>query len=296
MTAANLPENPGFSVLGDSISTLKGYIPDGWRCHYEGEVSIEGISTPADTWWGKVLNAFGGHLVGNASFSGSCMEGFGFPGGCSKERAAGLLGPNGETPDCVLVFMGINDYGWGGARQQVMGGSMSRSANREDLGEPYEVLETVDAASLQRFHDAYAQALANIHEIAPSAEIWCLTLCPGTTDSMPWPHFMYRERGIDLDEYNDAIRSAAAEAGAHVADVRSFNIDYHSVDDTHPSALGMTQIAAMVCSQMGLEADLSVLDSAPASARHCDKETCGGCQYNGNKPSSWVLTCGKKPE
>ena len=72
--------DPGFSVLGDSISTLAGFIPAGWRVHYEGEVQVEGITEPRHTWWGQVIDHFGGHLTANSSFSGSCVEGFGFPG------------------------------------------------------------------------------------------------------------------------------------------------------------------------------------------------------------------------
>lgn len=49
-----------------------------------------------------------------SSFSGSVVEGFGFPAGDSPERIAALRGASGELPDTVLIYMGINDYGWGG--------------------------------------------------------------------------------------------------------------------------------------------------------------------------------------
>ena len=305
-----IPHGAGFSIMGDSMSTLGGFIPPRWRCHYEGEVSIPGVDCEGATWWGQVIQHFGGHLVANSSFSGSTVEGFGFPAGCSTERAESLIGIEGEKPQVVLVFMGINDYGWGSARNQVMGMSASRSANPQDLGGQEPVLLTVDNAAIQRFKSAYAAMLDNIRTAAPNAQIWCLTLAPaftGSTEdagaeaSSKSPLFIYRVRGIDLDEYNEAIRACAQEAGAHIADVRAFGIDYESVDNTHPSALGMKQIASMVCAQMegkpanvaACVTDYPTLASAPASLRHCDKTTCEGCPYSPVTPASWILTCGK---
>ena len=305
-----IPRGAGFSIMGDSISTLGGFIPPRWRCHYEGEVSIPGVNNEGATWWGQVIQHFGGHLVANSSFSGSTVEGFGFPAGCSAARAEGLIGAEGEKPQVVLVFMGINDYGWGSARNQTMGNSASRSANPQDLGGQEPVLLTVDGAAIQRFKSAYATMLDNIRTVAPDAQIWCLTLAPAFTGNMEdagaeaaseSPLFIYRIRGIDLDEYNEAIRACAQEAGAHIADVRAFGVDYESVDNTHPSALGMKQIASMTCAQMeGMPANVAAcaaayptLASAPASRRHCDKTTCEGCRFSPVTPTSWILTCGK---
>ena len=308
--ASPIPHGAGFSIMGDSISTLGGFIPPRWRCHYEGEVSIPGVDCEGATWWGQVIQHFGGHLVANSSFSGSTVEGFGFPAGCSAARAEGLIGIEGEKPQVVLVFMGINDYGWGSARNQVMGMSASRSANPNDLGGQEPVALTVDHDAIQRFKSAYATMLDNIRTVAPDAQIWCLTLAPAFTGNTEGaeaeaasesPLFIYRVRCIDLDEYNETIRACAQEAGAHVADVRAFGVDYESVDNTHPSALGMKQIASMVCAQIeGMPAnvaacttDYPALAKAPASLRHCYKTTCEGCPYSPVTPASWILTCEK---
>ena len=401
---AGIPTNAGFSIMGDSISTLGGYIPQGWRCHYEGEVSIPGVAHLSDTWWGQVIEHFGGHLVGNASFSGSTVEGFGFPAGCSPKRAIALVGTGAdvsasatndsgentgedasegtsEKPQVVLVFMGINDYGWGGAKNQVMGGSASRTAEPEALGGQAPVALTVTKEALQRFKQSYTTMLENIRAVAPDAQIWCLTLSPAvmegfgsadenesgnnaastdtssttnaadtidaasaanaasapsasdpnssaanttsassagepnastasTTSAAKLAPFIYSVRGIDLDEYNNAIRVCAAQAGAyaHVADIRSFNIDYESVDNTHPTARGMKQIAAMVCACMegaltedakptGTQTQLSSypeLTGAPKSQRHCEAQTCEGCPCSPLTSSSWCLACGKQ--
>ncbi len=215
----NLSENnPGISILGDSISTLQGWVPQGWRVHYEGEAHVEGIQKPLDTWWGRVISKLGGHLVANSSFSGSTVEGFGFPAGVSDERIAALAA-HGVLPDVVLVFMGINDYGWGGALNQVLGGSTSASARREEVAseltkcEEYagqtggcgdqatersgrilnhmdytlptaHVVMTVGRDALQRFQESYAQMLQKISQMVPQAEIWCVTLAPASKQSV----------------------------------------------------------------------------------------------------------------
>ncbi len=82
-------------------------ITSGWRVHYEGEVHVDGVESPQDTWWGRVIDHFDGRLVANSSFSGSVVEGYGFPAGNSEKRITSLLGAQGECPDVVLVYMGI---------------------------------------------------------------------------------------------------------------------------------------------------------------------------------------------
>ena len=335
-------EGAGFSIMGDSISTLAGWVPEGWRVHYQGEVRVEGVEVPEDTWRGRVIGHFGGRLVANSSFSGATVEaaeGFGFPAGDSDERVRALAGAGGELPDAVIVFMGINDYGWGGARNQTMGRSAAASARPEDLDGSREVAATVGTDALERFRSAYASMLARIKELAPAADIWCVTLAPGSAPTaasagvaesvdldkpitpaaqgLSEPSgsqgasaaagagiaepvklvtcWKYRLRGIDLDGYNCVIREEAASAGARVADVRAFDVDYDAVDGVHPSARGMEQIAAMIVAQMeGRPADpaaLPELRDAQRSVRRCFRESCEGCALADRDPTRWTLLC-----
>lgn len=327
-------EGAGFSIMGDSISTLAGWVPEGWRVHYQGEVRIDGVELPEDTWWGRVIGHFGGHLVGNSSFSGATVEaaeGFGFPAGDSDERVRALAGTDGELPDVAIVFMGINDYGWGGARNQTMGRSAAASARPEDLDGPREVAATVGADALERFRRAYASMLARIRRLAPAVDIWCVTLAPGSAlpsanvgtaepvkSAKPFNPaaqglsessgsqdvsapaasetcWKYRLRGIDLDDYNRVIREEAASAGACIADIRAFGIDYDAVDGVHPSARGMAQIAAMIAAQMeGRPVDpaaLPELRDAQRSIRRCFRDGCEGCALADRDPARWTLLC-----
>lgn len=293
--AYGIRPDSGFSILGDSISTLAGATPPGWRTHYEGEVHVDGVTEPAHTWWGQVIDHFGGHLVANAAFSGSVVEGFGFPAGDSPERVAALAGADGELPDVVLVFMGINDYGWGGGRNQVMGESLSASARPEDLPGPREVAMAVGPEALDRFGRAYASMLTRVRALAPQADIWCLTLSPATSPSAAESCYKYSIRGIELDAYNRAIAHAAAPVGAHVADIAAFGVAYDAVDACHPSALGMRQIADMAIAQMeGLPADRALISSlagAPAARRTCFERDCAGCPLGDADPRRWTIAC-----
>ncbi|WP_182279417.1 SGNH/GDSL hydrolase family protein [Collinsella intestinalis] len=282
----------GFSVLGDSISTLMGWVPEGWRVHYEGEVHVDGVERPQDTWWGRVIDHFDGHLIANSSFSGSVVEGYGFPAGNSEKRIASLLGARGECPDVVLVYMGINDYGWGGGRNQVMGGSLSASARPEDLAGERSVEWVVGPDALDRFDAAYRDVLAAIRRLAPSSEIWCLTLCPATSPSEAERCYKYQIRGIELDAYNRAIVRAAREAGAHVADVRAYGIQYDAVDGCHPSALGMRQIADMVIARMEGSSEMPAsIGDAPRAVRTCGRSHCHGCPMDESTDSRWAIAC-----
>lgn len=291
---ASMPPAPGFSILGDSISTLQGFVPAGWRVHYEGEASVPGVGAPQDTWWGKVIEHFGGHLVANSSYSGSVVEGFGFPAGVSDERLAALAGDDGSSPDVVLVFMGINDYGWGGGRNQVMGGSLSASASPDQLGGPCEVERVVGARALERFEAAYARVLDGVRSRFPSATTWCLTLCPGHTDAPELSCYKYSIKGIELEEYNGAIRRAAKSAGALVADIAAYGVAYDAVDACHPSALGMVQIADMAVAQMEGRATgrppASVV-AAPRAERTCPEAHCAGCPLDDADPAHWNIAC-----
>ena len=289
---SNRLKGRGFSVLGDSISTLMGWVPEGWRIHYEGEVHVDGVELPQDTWWGRVIDHFDGHLVANSSFSGSVVEGYGFPAGNSEKRTTSLLGAQGECPDVVLVYMGINDYGWGGGRNQVMGGSLSASARPEDLAGARSVEWVVGPDALDRFAAAYRDVLAAIRRIAPSSEIWCLTLCPATSPSEAERCYKYQIRGIELDAYNRAIVQAARETGAHVADVRAYGIQYDAVDGCHPSARGMRQIADMVIARMeGSSEKPASIGDAPRAVRTCGCSHCHGCPMDDSTDSRWTIAC-----
>ena len=66
-------------LLGDSYTTFKGYIPEGYAAYYsESEKSITDARRVEDTWWHRVLSNTDSNLVLNCSWSGStiCNTGY----------------------------------------------------------------------------------------------------------------------------------------------------------------------------------------------------------------------------
>lgn len=301
-----------FSIMGDSISTFEGCTPDGYTLFYNDErLEISGVTSPNDTWWSHVARALGGEILADDAWSGSMVDGAGFPAAKSPERAAALLGEDGETPDVVIAFIGINDYGWGGAAAQAAGRSHAMPKCIDPASVPEQVAGAAPADAAEQFGAAYRTMLRNIRAVAPNALVYCVTLLPGRTRGVDHPEFAYRLRGIHLDEYNHAIREAAAAEGCRVADVRAFGRDYESLEGTHPTNLGMRQFASMVVRAMQLadaeaEAgatigaqpeianpalDLVTFCNAPESAETCDAPTCIGCPYAANTGNQWLCRC-----
>ena len=60
------------SILGDSISTFEGYIPEGYLAYYPGnDMTLDDVN---DTWWMKMLQNTGMELLVNGSWSGSLVR------------------------------------------------------------------------------------------------------------------------------------------------------------------------------------------------------------------------------
>ncbi len=286
-----------FSVFGDSISTFEGATDPRNLIYYEGEMrDATGVREVTDTWWMQVIDHFDGELLANGAYSGCLVEGQGFPAASSIERAQQILGPNGEQPDVVLVFAGINDYGWGGAPAQASA-RCPRTPPATDLS-LFPEREPGDAtpASLAAFADEYGRMVENLREVAPDAEIWCVSLLPGRIEGSVEPTFCWQLRGISLADYNEAIRSAAQHDGCRSVDAAALGSDYETTDGTHPTMRGMQQIAAMVIAALEddpkrVTADQELFPEHLQSARICEKDTCVGCSFARGTGAKWRCVC-----
>jgi len=284
------------SVMGDSISTYEGCNPAGFAVYYQGERAVAaGLRGCGDTWWGLVADRIGARVCANGSWSGSMVEGAGMPAGQSSGRIEALRGDAGEVPDLLLVFMGTNDYGWGSARAQ----AAARVAAVPPTTNLDEVAPAVAGAAglddLAGFERAYAAMLEGLRAAYPATEVCCLTLLPGRVVGSARPTFCHNLRGVPLRAYNEAIRRAAAAAGARVADVEAFGLDYEAVDGTHPTRRGHAQIAALVVSAMtGEGLDLAAFGgdvTAWASAELCPGRACVGCAHARGTGNAWSCVC-----
>lgn len=106
-------------IFGDSYSTYKGYIPEGWASYYSGLNERQpDLDSVEKTWWKMLMKEGGYNLVHNNSWSGStiCFTGYnGFDASKGNSficRFENLL-ENGffkeNKIDCVLVFGATND-------------------------------------------------------------------------------------------------------------------------------------------------------------------------------------------
>jgi lysophospholipase L1-like esterase len=221
------------SILGDSISTYTGCNPAGWNVYYDVDFARElGMEGVQDTWWARVLAACGWDLCSNASFSGSLVSGAGFPSATSPERIEAIAAEDGTAPELILVYIGINDFGFCAPDR------FSRAEEPSDV---------------RYFYDAYAIMLDKLLERYPQTGIVCATLmgtsCGGLVSARP---SLTNEMGIALGHFNDSIRTAAERAGQPIADLEEMADPadptkprtYDSIDGVHPTRAGHEQLAA----------------------------------------------------
>lgn len=245
-----------FSILGDSISTLEGYIPKGYKVFYADDNCIKaGVAEAKDTWWGKVIDFFGSELLVNNSWSGSRVTKLPnkddlFPSGCSEKRT-GNLHIDSVNPDVIIVYLGTNDW------------ANNISFWPEDLNH-IDLKRVRHGIEMDKFEDAYMYMLWELASNYPDAEIWCCTLCETYISNRPDFQFPHKYAGTHIEAYNDCIRKISKEYNCKLLDLYNYHIPYDTVDGTHPNESGMNTIATLVLREMADEQGKSLLD--------CEKE------------------------
>lgn len=274
-----------FSVLGDSISTLDGYNPLGYNLFYFGENCFRsGVREMKNTWWGKVIDFFGGELLVNNSWSGSRVTQLPgsdslFPSGCSDERT-GSLHIRNVMPDVIIVYLGTNDWANGVSTE------LNESVR---LGNEYNDL----------FDGAYGNMIRKIRSNYPNAEIWCCTLCATFMSSDPSFKFPYKYNGNYINKYNQIIETVANQQNCKMIDLFSYSVPYDSIDGSHPNVNGMNTLATLMIRSIGGkdvepfldcendQHDFKCIAQNADSKRHvCQK--CGSIEY---EPINSKLFC-----
>lgn len=123
-------------ILGDSYSTFKGYIPEGYAVYYSENSTDFGVDRVENTWWMSLINETASTLVHNNSWSGSTIGYTGYSGDCTNSsfitRFEQLLEQGWfeeNKIDTFFVFGGTNDS-WSNAP---LGEMMLEGWSREDL-------------------------------------------------------------------------------------------------------------------------------------------------------------------
>lgn len=239
--AAGAPEEPEtgmkLSILGDSISTFKGWIPEGNLVFYPENGAVKDV---AQTWWKIVLDELGLTLCANGSSSGSASFGYSQEAdpmyGCSDHRISQLAGAGGEAPDIIIVYMGTNDV------------LMSAAIGDNDG------LQVVGEGLVGSLSDGYTMILDKIKRQYPQAQVYCCTLLPvgdwGTTEAQPFVPFV-NGQNVTSEAYSERIRLIAGNRGLPVIDLEKCGITIDNMaemtaDGVHPTAEGMRLIADAV--------------------------------------------------
>lgn len=203
--------NKRLSILGDSISTYKGVSNDAsanpslkYNPYYYGE------PMPKDrTYWHRVMDSLGLVLCVNNSYSGGNLSGRDNPDS-GINRARNLSRADGDTPDIVIVFMGINDLGRG-----------------------------VDA---EEFASDYKATLTTIKHLYPTAAVCCVNL-PDRDASVRQRTELFNE-GISA-----AVKSAGEGffiADLFGSRLKGDFYYMNTTDGLHPDEDGMRIIAEVV--------------------------------------------------
>jgi len=220
------------SILGDSISTFAGQIPDGYLAYYpKGDVTA-----PSMTYWHILATELGLKLGANCSWSGSFVHGDGTSAlsaaaGCSNRRIADLAA-NG-TPDYILVYIGINDFDEG-----------------TPLGDYTAEDHWIADGVYNDFSHAYGLMLQKLMKAYPLARILVCTLMEASFRDTDGVYPAVRSDGTRLADFNRVIRSLAEGYGLTLVDLHSCGIHWANMDryyhdsTLHPNAAGHRLMAA----------------------------------------------------
>ena len=214
-------------IIGDSISTYEGWVPDGYDVYYSNGGILPSVE---NTYWKIAANKLG-MVVGNCSWSGSYVSGDSTSTsnaniGTSTKRINDLSA-DGINPDIVLVYMGTNDFLFG-----------------KDKGEFNMSSDYVDG-NISTFMNAYALLLTKIRKAYPNCKILCGTMPLQFAFSQElyinnnWTSI--RTKGESIPEWNDAIKEIAKAFGCGVVDFATCAINNYSntlQDRCHPNIKG----------------------------------------------------------
>ena len=235
--SSNLPDNTidkfkgkKISFVGDSITTFRDWIPEGYAPWYPNTNS--GITTVEKTWWYQLVNELGATLLKNCSWSGSRITGDtasndSAQSAASNKRIADCA--DGDiTPDIVICYIGINDYFHPEAAQ---------------LGS-FDETSTIPAdGTISIFADAYAIMVNKLLKTYPQSKVFCCTLMDvGSNGTYP----VKNSQGT-ISQYNDIIKKIATCLGAEIIDAHACGINYSSTslyltDGTHPNSAGAIKL------------------------------------------------------
>jgi hypothetical protein len=204
---ATAQSRPSVSILGDSYSTFRGFIPDtmaAWYFETEAVTERTDVIRVNQMWWWQLIERMNWKLEVNNSFSGTPVCNTGYRGEDCSARSFIARIPALGNPDIIFIFGGTNDD-WA----------------RVPMGEfQYDGFRPAD---LYNFRPGLAFLLVKMKERYPTADLYFLV-------------------NSDLrEETTGSIHTICARSGVPVIQLEAID----KMTD-HPSAKGMTQIADQI--------------------------------------------------
>ena len=206
-------QNAYLGILGDSISTYKGYIPNGFvHFPYYASSDVGGMITLEQTWWRITQQTLGCRLGINNSYSGTCvMNEYGYT--TSAENISRLQHStrfDNLPPDIMIIYMGNNDA----------------------------LVQNLNTAN---FEKSYRNMLNNLYTLYPNIQLFLGTL---SYEKYFVGKDYYEEHVLVTAEVNRIIQSLANEYNLPIIDFATAYSDSSYLFDTiHPNVLGMKALA-----------------------------------------------------
>lgn len=270
-TSSSLYSGKTIAIIGDSISSFEGFVPDGNEYYYYPNrtlnMNVEPFVTSySQMYWALVRSALGANQVGTVNgWSGSRVTA---TRSDHQYTSAGCLDrckELGTDPDVIIVFLGTNDFG-----NSVPLGTYTGNANgtvpnsipqlAEDSNGKVNLTASADTISAlnEDFRLAYAVMLDRIHQKYPYAEVWCCTLPSfdrgNAVGGTNYPE--YNSAGVSINQYNDAIRDIAAFCGCGIIELSKCLYNHYNLPSMaqdygtsyegfglHPNVYGHSAIA-----------------------------------------------------
>lgn len=196
-------------IIGDSISTFSGWIPNGYVAYYPHSAgAVSDLTDVSQTWWHRLIYTLmpDAELDMNLSFSATCVAKTGSESLYDRNdfvtRCTGF-----DNPDIVVIHGGTNDRGI----------SLGHPA---PLGE-YDYDTPADELDRYSFRPAYICMVKKITEAWPGVKIVCVI-----------GDCLYQEEYVSLAESIEEI------AGHYGLPVVKFESPLETFDGVHPDSYG----------------------------------------------------------
>lgn len=208
-----------FSILGNSISTYSGYIPDGYANYYtSSKISVE------ETWWMLLSAQKDFELASNASWAGSTVINNGTKPPNSfftAEDRLDMLSRNG-VPDVILMLGGTNDWG--------------------DNAGPLGNYPKDDNFDLKTFRGAYSYLIVQLKKKYPTTTIICCSILPRKQSRT-----QKNKYGVTQQEIDESISYICNIYNVLFIDMSLCGLEKDinglTIDGLHPNKEGMKVIA-----------------------------------------------------